>query len=655
MNINFLNRAAIIVLLVATCLVAFWRYEVTVVQPRQSALLTSFQTDIRNRDFLKDKLHDLKNIRTGIELIASESKLDESPVILVEKALNNLKSADPRQLAGTQKVIKQFDADVAEFLKITNQLERYEVKTKEFINGFHDYFQSFENEVERWKKDAAGAILNSAEVTNTIPVEALTQKIDTLQKIIPELAAFEQKLLNLQGDLNHWIAEINTAPTIEEKQAVFSQKQYILKAFADHFETFNGYVLKTLEQEQVNGRQIANQILNSMDVIEKPLQERYGSLNNAVDTLVIQAKIQERQYQDIKRVVVVGTFVILIGLFLVLAVFMFRFEKGMNLFNRQTAKASEDSKELVASLQDHSNLIMDNFELTKVYKDGLENVAQGFADRQINLQNVDQLVRDTDLLVQESRTNFLTIKEEFYYTEKVSQEIVQLTGALDGVAQQMTVIAERAILNVANNHQQAVGKQDTIDELKYLASRIRHAVRSTHDALENRKDKINEAKAKFELIETNMNQMTDNTRQALKEIALARLEHSQEVSRINEILDDAKSKSLQIAEEITALNNQIRDFSVLSKHLQALHELAIKASALNAQSLLVETKQQDESAEVLVKSSRQMNDYIQEYFTKVFESDVLKPAIKKEALESGLSETSAQEPAPRIKETISNT
>jgi uncharacterized membrane protein YgcG len=88
--------------------------------------------------------------------------------------------------------------------------------------------------------------------------------------------------------------------------------------------------------------------------------------------------------------------------------------------------------------------------------------------------------------------------------------------------------------------------------------------------------------------------------------------------------------------------------------LDALHELAVKASALNAQSLLVENKQEDQVA-VLETSSRQMNDYIQEYFTKVFESDVLKSSVKKEVLDSGLSDTSSQEPASRIKETISKT
>jgi hypothetical protein len=546
MNISFLNKAAVVLLLVATGLVAFWRYEVTVVQPQQNALLNSFRRDIRDRDFLKDRLFDLQNIRLGIEHIATNTKLDDSIVFQIQGALNGITASEPRQFAGAKEVVKQFETDVKEIIKITNQLGMYEAKTKEFISGFDSYFQAFESDEQRWKKEAAVAILESREVTNTIPVDNMIQKISTIKTIIPELSYFEQKLQEHQSVLNQWIAQINAAATIEEKQALFGQKQYILKSFTDLFKTFNGYVFKMLDKEKLNVRQIANQIYNSMNVIEQPLEERYGALNNAVETKIIQAKMKEREYLDLKRANVIGIFVILIGLFSGLAIFVFRFEKGMNIFKLQTAKAAEDSKELIASLKDHSNLMIDNFELTRTYKDGLEGVAESFTDRQINLQNIDQLVRDTDMLVNESRVNFLTIKDEFYNTEKVSVEIVQLTGALDGVAQQMSVIAERAILNVSNNHQQAAGKQDTIDELKYLSSRIKHAVRSTHEALEIRKDKINEAKIKFGLIEKNMDQMTENTRQALKEISLARLDHSQEVSRINEILDNAKSKSLQM-------------------------------------------------------------------------------------------------------------
>jgi hypothetical protein len=337
-------------------------------------------------------------------------------------------------------------------------------------------------------------------------------------------------------------------------------------------------------------------------------------------------------------------------------VYAFRFERGLALFKKQTFKASTDSREIAASLNNHATDMIDNFELARTFQQGLEEVSGGFTDRQLNLQRIDQLVRDTDILVKDSRENFLAIKDEFYNTEKISKEIVQLTGALNGVAQQMAVIAERAAFNVASNDQQAVGKQETIDELKYLSSRIRHAVGSTHAALDSRKDKIDEAKSKFELVEKNMDQMTENTRKALNEIALARLDHSQEANRIHEILENAKAKSLQIADEIHVLNQQIRDFSVLSKHLEALHELAVKASALNAQSLLVEHND-PQALPVIETSSRRMNDYIKEYFAKVFESDVLKPSIKDEVIgfDAGSSETSSQKPASRIEETINNT
>jgi cell division protein FtsB len=158
------------------------------------------------------------------------------------------------------------------------------------------------------------------------------------------------------------------------------------------------------------------------------------------------------------------------------------------------------------------------------------------------------------------------------------------------------------------------------------------------------------------LIEKNMNQMTDNTREALTEIARARLDHSQEASRINEILDSAKAKGRQIADEINALNQQIRDFSVLSKHLEALHELALRASALNAQSLLVENSD-PQTVPAIESSSRRMNDYIKEYFTKVFESDVLKSSVKDEQIgfDDGLSQAPSQKPSSRIEETIKNT
>lgn len=651
MNISFLNKAALVILLVVTCMVAFWRYEVTVVQPHQNALLTSFRNDLSDRDRLKDILQDLGNVKIGVEQIAAQAKLEEGIVAPLRDSLSAVAGSDARLLAGTQASLKQFEIDITEFLKITNQIALYENKTKEFIDGFAVYFHSFENDMARWKEDAAGAIMNVGEVPNTIPVAGMIQKIATLEKIIPELGAFEQKLQANQASLDRWIKAMNDAASIEEKQAIFGQGQYILKSFPDLFGTFNGYVLKTLEREQANIRKIANQMDGAISVIQQPLQEKFGSLNNAIETKIIQSKIKERQYRDLKRVNVMGTVVVLFGLFFGIVAFTFRFKRAITLLKNQTSKAAADSKELVSSLDEHAGLLIKNFELSRNFKDGLEETVNGFTGRQLNLGHIDQLVRDTDLLVKESRENFLTIKEEFYNTEKVSQEIVQLTGALDGVAHQMTVIAERAGLNAVNNSQQADGKQDTIDELKYLSSRIRHAVISTHDALETRKDKINEAKVKFDLIEKNMDQMTENTRQALKEIALARLDHSQEVSRINEILENAKTKSLQIADEINGLNRQVRDFSVLSKHLDALHELAVKAASLNAQSLLVEAKD-PEVIPALENSSQRMNDFIKEYFTKVFESDVLKPAVKDDSVDGGPIEISSQEPASRIKETI---
>src|SRR6185503_7442139 len=107
-----------------------------------------------------------------------------------------------------------------------------------------------------------------------------------------------------------------------------------------------------------------------------------------------------------------------------MSIYAFRFERGVALFQQQTMKASEDSKEIVASLNDHAGSMIRNFELARTFKDGLEEVAENFTDRQLNLQHIDQLVRDTDLLIKESRENFQSIKEEFYGTEKVSHEIV---------------------------------------------------------------------------------------------------------------------------------------------------------------------------------------------------------------------------------------
>lgn len=653
MNISFINKIALGVLLVATCIAVFWRYEVTVIQPRQNVAMASFHQDLRDREKLKEILGRFKDLRVGVERITSEGKLNEEVVVELQNSLSAISSLDPRLLGRSQSNIKAVEADINEFLKITNQVSLYEAKVKEFTGKFAVHFQVFENDIENWKKTSAGTMMVGGEVLNTLPVSDIIQKISTLQKIIPELSAFEKKLKDLQTGLEQWTKGINAAADLETKQAVFGQGQYLLKAFPSLFATFNTYMTKTLEKESANVRQIGIQIIESIESIEQPLREEFGSLNNGIETQIIQARTKEYQYRELKRAATLCTFVVLIFLFFGMTIYAFRFERGLAFFKKQAEKASDDSKEITASLNDHAGSMIRNFELARTYKDGLEEVAENFTDRQLNLQHIDQLVRDTDLLIKESRENFQSIKEEFYNTEKVSQEIVQLTGALNGVAQQMTLIAERATQNVATNSQQAEGKQNTIDELKYLSSRIRYAVGSTHSALETRKDKIDEAKEKFDLIEKNMDQMTDNTREALKEIALARLDHSQEASRINEILESAKVKSHQIADEINVLNRQIRDFSVLSKHLDALHELAVKASALNAQSLMVDTKD-SEAAPVLETSSRRMNDYIQEYFTKVFESDVLKPADKDVPVDSGLSEASSQKPASRIEQTVNN-
>lgn len=656
MNISFINKSALCVLLVATCLTAFWRYEITVTQPRQNAVLKSFETTLQDREKIEDNLRRLKDIRSGVENVAGQGRLTDAVVGSMQKALADILSSEDRLLAGNRRAIEGFGRDLNDFLKITNQMDLYERKIKEFSDRFTVYFQVFESDISTWKEQTAGAIMAGTAVTNTLPVGDMIQRISTLQKIIPEFGAFEQKLQDLKGSIDQWVNDINVAQTLEEKQTVFGQKQYLLKGFADLFGTFNNYLLRTIEQENANVRQIAGQIYASMNVIEQPLVEQFGALNNAIETQVIQNKIKDRQYRDIKRVVFIGLVFALIGIFVAMVLYALRFERGMALFKRQTFKASTDSREITVALNDHATGMIRNFELARTMQEGLQEASEGFTQRQLNLQRIDQLVRDTDLLIKESRENFMVIKEEFYNTEKVSKEIVHLTGALDGVAQQMSMIAERAALNVADNYQQAAGKQDTIDELKYLSSRIRHAVSSTHTALEARKDKIDEAKGKFELIEKNMDQMTDNTRFALTEIAHARLDHSQEAHRINEILENAKAKSRYIADEINGLNQQIRDFSVLSKHLEALHELAVKASALNAQSLLV-TSSDPQVLPVIESSSRRMNDYIKEYFTKVFESDVLKPSAQDElpGIDDGFSQDPSQKPASRIEETIKNT
>lgn len=656
MKISFINRSALCVLLVAACLAAYWRYDVTVVQPRKEVSIRSFNANLQDREAINANLRRLKDIRAGVANVADLGRVSDAIVAPIQNLLTEILSSQDRHLAGTRKAFEGLSKDVDDFLKITNQLNLYEEKIKEFGERFSSYFQEFDSEILVWTDQTAKAIMAGEGVFNSLPFDGIMLRIATLQKIIPELDVFGQKLQDLKGNIDLWVNEMNTAQTLEEKQMIFGQKQYLFKGFEELFGTFNGYLLKTLERENDNVRTIASQINASVDVIEQPLLERFGAMNNVIETQVIQNKIKERQDQDLKRILFAGLVLALTGLFLAMAIYGFRFERGLAIFMRQTFKASTDSKEITTALSGHATDMIRNFELAKTYRDGLEETSAGFTERQLNLQRIDQLVRDTDYLVKESRENFLVIKEEFYNTEKVSKEIVHLTGALEGVAQQMTVIAERAALNVASNDQQAVGKQDTIDELKYLSSRIRHAVGSTHIALESRKDKIDDAKERFELIEMNMNQMADNTREALTEIACARLDHSQEASRINDILESAKAKGRQIANEINSLNKQIRDFSVLSNHLEALHELALRASALNAQSLLVESSDA-QTVPAIESSSRRMNEYIKEYFTKVFESDVLKSSVKDEHIgfDDGLSQAPSQKPSSRIEETIKNT
>lgn len=616
MNISFHNKMAWGIIIVAACLVAVWRYEVNVIQPQNQQMIASLQNDLRERGELKDLIQSFQDIRNSVERVAAQGRVDDSVVVSIQRSLTDIGNARYQPSASTQDLLHQLEADINEFLKITNQLDLYEGKIEQFTDGFSLYFQDFNKAIVSWKEMAVETIAVGGEITNTLPFTALSQRVSTLEKIIPEYDTFTQKLQSLEIGFNRWIEEINAAATIDEKQAAFGQKQYLLNGLPELFATFNGYALKTLERERENVSQIARQIGASIAAVQVPFQEQFGVRNNAVQTQITLTEYKEKEFRVLKKVIVSVMFVVLIGLFIAMAVYSFRFELGMTLFKKQTLKAARDSRQLAASVNDHTTLIIKNFDLSRTLKESLEQTSDGFAKRQLNLQHVDRLVRDTDVLIKESQESFLNIKQEFYNTEKVSQEIVLLTGALEGVAQQMTSIADRAALNLPENAQEADGKQSTIDELKYLSGRIRHAVSSTYIALDARKEKINETKARFESIEENMVQMTENTKEALRGIALARLDHSEEASRISEILENAKNTSRAIANEIDALNKQVSDFSVLGKHLDALHELAVKASALNAQSLLVEEKGMASSAQ----SSQRMNDHVQEYFKKIFEA-----------------------------------
>ncbi|GEM_PF-3754104 len=615
MNISFQNKVALGIIAVTACLVAVWHYEIKTVQPRQHQLVISLQSDLHERGELEGILQDFQSIRSSVERVAAQGRVDDSVVTSIQHALTDIAKADLQPSTGTQGSIEELETDINDFLKITNQLDLYENKIKQFTDGFALYFQDFSKGIASWKETAIETIAAGGQVTNTLPFAALSQKISVLEKIISEYDTFKQKLQSLEIGFNRWVEDINAAVTVDEKQAIFGQRQYLLNGLPELFRTFNGYALKTLEKERENVSQIAKQIGTLIATVQTPFQDQFGVKNNAVQTQISLAQYKDREYRVLKKVIVGAIFVVLIVLFFVMIIFSFRFEQGMALFKKQTFKAAQDSRQLGSSLNDHTTLIIKNFDLSRALNESLEQTSDGFAQRQLNLQHVDRLVRDTDVLIKESQENFSNIKQEFYNAQKVSQEIVHLTGALEGVAQQMTSIAERASLNAPDKTQETDGKQNTIDELKYLSGRIRYAVGATHTALDARKDEINETKAKFDSVEKNMTQMAENTHEALRGLALARLDHSAEANRINEILETAKTTSRAIASEIEALNKQISDFSVLGKHLDALHELAVKASALNAQSLLVEEK-----SPAQLQGSQRMNDYVQEYFKKVFET-----------------------------------
>ena len=132
MNISFINKIALGVLLVATCIAVFWRYEVTVIQPRQNVAMASFHQDLRDREKLKEILGRFKDLRVGVERITSEGKLNEEVVVELQNSLSAISSLDPRLLGRSQSNIKAVEADINEFLKITNQVSLYEAKVKEF-------------------------------------------------------------------------------------------------------------------------------------------------------------------------------------------------------------------------------------------------------------------------------------------------------------------------------------------------------------------------------------------------------------------------------------------------------------------------------------------------------------------------------------------
>jgi hypothetical protein len=618
MNISFHHKVALGLIALTLFLVSVWRHDFRSEEPRHKALLTSIQNDLRDRDQLSSVLEELNKTKANIERVAAQGKIDDAVGQSLSESLNGLLLSGDRIFAGQENPFKQLSADASEFFKIAGQLALYEAKLDEFAGGFNTYFLSFQSNVNRWKETTAAAIVAGETINNAIPFTELNQRVSTLEKVIPEVSVFKQRLQSLAMGFDQWSEEINAAKTIEEKQAAFAKKEFLLKGVPELFATFNQYIQSSGDRERANVQQIARQITVSLADIQIQVQDKYAVKNNSIQTVMAQAEYKDSQYRKIKYVVAGLTFMALIFFFFVITIYAFRFERGLAIFRRKTFEAAQTTREITTALKNNSSLAVQNFDLASTLKEGLENVSQGFLARQGNLQQVDQLVRDTDALIKESQQNFMHIKTEFDNAEKVSKEIVNLTSALEGIAQQMTSVAERVSGTATTSPEEIQGKEKTIDELKYLAGRIRYSVNATHTTLDGRVQQIEEAKAKFALIEDNMTQMTENTKQALRGLALARLDHSEEVSRINEILENAKTTSRGIVSEIETLNKQINDFSALSKHLAALHELAVKASALNAQSLLTEDK-----ASSAVNSQR-MNAYVQEYFKKVFEN----PAIK---------------------------
>ncbi len=616
MNISFHHKIAFGIIAITLSLVALWRYEFKTQDSRQQTFVASLQNELRQRDELGAVLTQMDQIRTTVERIAAQGQVDATVGQSLEQSLKSLLASGEKVFAGEENPIKQLSADVEEFSKISQQLSLYEGKVQEFIGSFETYFRTLRETAGRWETSTTAAIAIGGAVTNTVPFSELEQKVSALERAIPEFSTFKQRMQGLAIGFDQWVQDINAAASVEEKQAAFAKKQTLLKGIPELSDTFKQYIKTAAARERENVQLIALQITASLAETRTQVQDKFAVKNNAVQTIMAQTKYKDDQYRKVKYAVAGLTFVALIIFFFAVTIYTFRFEKGLAIFRRKTYEAVQATREVSNALTDNSDIAVKNFNLAQTLKEGLSGVSAGFLARQGNLQHIDQLVRDTDTLIKESQENFQHIKEEFYNAEKISKEIVNLTGALEGVAQQMTSVAER----VASDPTPVEGKEKTIDELKYLSSRIRFAVNATHATLDGRAAKIEEAKAKFTLIENNMAQMTENTQQSLRSLALARLDHSEEVSRVNEILENARNTSRVIVTEIETLNKQINDFSALSKHLAALHELAVKASALNAQSLLP----QEEAVAEVVTSSQRMNTYVQEYFQKIFENPALK-------------------------------